>query len=121
MLNSSLARTGPAAALSAVESSRLLELETTIATDAGPGCGHDLCAFERDCFVLQAAVEREAARADRAHRLEMGRRLAHALGLGDDEGRLLEVIAYSPDLGCRIAAGAMLVGALERLVDAVVA
>ena len=83
--------------------------------DEGPGCGHELCAFERDCLVVQATVELQAARADRQHRDRMGRRMASRLGLGPDEGPLLEVIAYSPDLGCRVAAAGMLVGALERL------
>jgi hypothetical protein len=74
-----------------------------------------MCLFERHCFIVQAEAELVAARADREHRRAMGRDLARALGLGDDEGRLLEVIAYSPDLGCRIAAAGMLVGALERI------
>jgi hypothetical protein len=83
--------------------------------DDGPGCGHELCLFERDCLVLQAEADLQAARADREDRARMGRRLAARLGLGPDEGRLLEVIAYSPDVGCRLAAAGMLVGALERL------
>ena len=83
--------------------------------DGGPGCGHDLCLFERDCLVLQADAELQAARINRRHRARMGRCIAALLGLGEDEGRLLEVIGYSPDVGCRIAAAAMLVGALERL------
>lgn len=86
-----------------------------IAPDAGPGCGHALCLFERDCLVFQAEAELEDAVAGRQERREMGRTFARRLGLGDDEGRLLEVIAYSPDLGCRIAAAGMLVGALGRL------
>jgi hypothetical protein len=53
--------------------------------------------------------------ADRLHRRNMGRLLAHSLGLGDDEGRLLEIIAYSPSLESREAAGAFLVRALARL------
>ena len=62
-------------------------------------------------------MEQAAAIDARHHRREMGRTLALALGLGHDEGRLLEVVAYSPDLGCRIAAGERLVAALARLAD----
>jgi hypothetical protein len=67
--------------------------------------------------VLQAEVELQAARDDRRHRERMGRCMASLLGLGDDEGRLLEVIAYSPDLTGRIEAGELLVKALERLAE----
>lgn len=81
----------------------------------GPGCGHELCLFERHCLVLQDEVELEAARADRVHRREMGLALAHAIGLGADEAPLFEICAYSPDISCRIAAGELIVGALERL------
>lgn len=83
----------------------------------GPGCGHSLCLFERDCLVIQAEDELQACRAGREHRREMGRDLAGRLGLGNDEGRLLEVFAYSPDLGCRVGAAERLVAALERLAD----
>lgn len=85
------------------------------ALDAGPGCGHSMCLFERDCLIRQSEVELEGAIAGRQERREMGRDLAARLGLGADEGKLFEVVAYSHDLGCRIAAGELLVGALERL------
>jgi hypothetical protein len=81
----------------------------------GPGCGHELCLFERDCLVVQAEAERVEAELDRTHRAEMGAELADRLGLGPDEGRLLEVIAYSPDLAARIAAADELVEALWRI------
>ena len=90
---------------------------TTDRPDAGPGCGHSMCLFERDCLILQAEAELEAARADRLHRREVGRLLAEALALRADEAPLFEVACYSPDLSCRIAAGALLVAALERLAD----
>ena len=86
--------------------------------DAGPGCGHECCAFEGDCLAVQAEVELSDAIADRLHRHDVGAAMAHALGLGDDEGELFEVIAYSSDLVCRIAAGELLVAALERLAQA---
>ena len=81
----------------------------------GPGCGHDLCLFERHCIVLQAEIELLEARADRAYRLEKGLRLARSLGLGAPEGRLFEVVLYSPDLPSRVAAGELLSGALRHL------
>jgi len=65
--------------------------------------------------VDQDEAELVAARADREHRREMGQRLAHAVGLGDGEGRLFEVIAYSPDQAQRIRAADMLVAALRCL------
>ncbi len=84
-------------------------------SDDLPVCGHDVCAFERDCLRAQADAEFRDAVADHKHRRELGSALAHSLGLGDDEGRLLEVALYSPDPGCRVAAAGMLAGALERL------
>ncbi len=91
---------------------------TPIESSDGPGCGHAVCLLERTCVLVQAERELLDHRADRAHRLHVGRTLAHCLGLGGDEGRLLEVVAYSPDLGCRIAAADMLVAALCDLTGA---
>jgi hypothetical protein len=90
-------------------------VRNTSTAEAGPGCGHALCLFERDCLVLQADAEFQAARGDRQHRERTARYMASLIGLGEDEGRLLEVIAYSPDFECRLVAAGMLVGALERL------
>jgi hypothetical protein len=87
----------------------------TNAPDDGPGCGHEPCLFLSECAVVQAEAERAEAYLDRLDRREMGRDLAHKLGLSDAEGPLFEVVAYSPDLACRIAAGDLIVGALERL------
>ncbi len=92
--------------------------DNLIVADAGPGCGHDCCAFVRACLLDQLEAEILDEIQDREQRRARGRELAHALGLGDDEGRLLEVIAYSSDISCRIAAGELLVDALERLAHA---
>ena len=79
----------------------------------GPGCGHDLCLFERHCLVLQADVELREALADRARMRENGRRWARAFGLSEDKGLLLEVIAYSSSLPHRERAAVLLTEALS--------
>ena len=81
----------------------------------GPGCGHDLCLFERHCLVDQADVEMLDVAADRAFRRHRGETLARAIGLGAREGKLLEVILYSPSLRQRKRAGDLLSLALQRL------
>jgi hypothetical protein len=77
-----------------------------------------MCLFERHCFVVQAETELLDAVSDRAYRREKGRTLAHALRLGDDEGRLFEVVLYSSDLSSRIVAGALLCRALSEIAGA---
>ena len=83
--------------------------------DRGPGCGHDLCLFQRFCLIDQAEVELLAAIADRAFRRHQGQTLARVIGLGASEGRLLEVVLYSPSLSTRERAADLLMVALRRV------
>ncbi len=85
------------------------------AQDGGPGCGHSMCLFERDCLIIQAEFELDEARADRIERREAGRGRANVFGLSEGEGPLFEVILYSSDLAQRIRAGERLCLALQRI------
>jgi len=78
-------------------------------------CGHDTCLFQRTCLVVQAEFELFEAREDRARRRERGRSLASAVGLGDAEGELFEVVLYSSELPLRIRAAELLCVALDRV------
>lgn len=80
----------------------------------GPGCEHEMCLFERDCFVMQDIAEYLDAWADRLDRRAMGRDLARTMGLTDAEGPLFASMAYAPKLSTRLAAARLLVKALER-------
>jgi hypothetical protein len=73
-----------------------------------------MCLFERDCLVVQAEVELDDFRADRARRRALCAEMAIGMGLGTREGRLLEVIAYSFDKVQRLRAADLLVTALRR-------
>jgi hypothetical protein len=84
----------------------------------GPGCEHDLCAFERDCLVIAADLELFHAQVDHLRRHDEGQSLAAALGLGPDEGRLIEVALHSPSLACRVAAADLLVAVLGQQLEA---
>jgi len=84
--------------------------------DDGPGCGHALCLFERNCLGIQAEVELRAARADRAHRRKVGLLLVDALSLAQAEAPLFEVACYSGSLKQRKRAGDLLAVALQRVV-----
>lgn len=74
----------------------------------GPGCGHEICILERDCLVIQAEVELEAARADLAHRHHVALLLCRYLGLAEDVAAVAEVAFYSRSLEARIRAGELL-------------
>ena len=86
-----------------------------MADDDGPGCGHDLCLFERHCLIIQAAVELEAARADRAHRHHVALLLCRYLGLPEDVARVARVALYSRSLEARIRAGELLADELQAV------
>lgn len=87
-------------------------------TDDGPGCAHSLCLFRSMCWLDELDVMIANRREELAQRRATGLAHAHALGLGADEGELISVICYSSDLSCRIAAGELLVAALQRLAEA---
>jgi hypothetical protein len=76
--------------------------------DTGHGCAHADCLFERDCLVVQADVELEAARADRLHRRHVAVLLCQCLGLPEDVVPVAIVAMYSPSTVARIRAGELL-------------
>ena len=77
-----------------------------------PVCGHPSC-FGKFCDEIEDAVLLLDDAADRAIRGANGRKWARAFGLSDAEGRLFEVVAYSPSIEHRTRAAAFLGGALD--------
>ena len=83
------------------------------AADLFPGELEEYLAQSERLAREEAAAELQEVEADRAYRLERGRTLAWVFELGDAEGRLFEVISYSPNAKQRIRAGGLLRTALR--------
>ena len=85
------------------------------AADLFPGELEEYLAQSERLAREEAAAELLEVEADRVYRLERGRTLARVFGLGDAEGRLFEIVLYSPDIKQRIRAGDLLCVALRHV------
>ena len=74
----------------------------------GAACGHATCLFERHCLTVQAEVELDSARAERAHRRRVALLLCAWAGLHEDVAAVAEVAMYSGSMEARIRAGELL-------------